>query len=139
MPAVNFSQHIRMGDAQKIREYLKNYSTKILDARLSFRIMIELHDSFQLKRKPIPDTQLTNANLTNVKMIVSPIHIAIIAKQDEIVKAIMEYILENPSNKSNSSELRKVLSMTTALEFQGEKSIHASFVSLNLTKINISK
>ena len=114
-----------MGDAEKVGEFLKNHSVDILRAKLSTEIVMRLNSSIQLNKKPHPESSQNGKHITKVKLILSPIHIAIIAKQDNIVKTISEYILKTAITKENVSKLKEVLGMKIEVKFQGDPEIYA--------------
>ena len=124
--SVDFSYDIRRGNAGKVNEFLKNNSTYVLQAKLSTEIVTELNTPIQLREKPLPYYNHDAGNLRKAKLIILPIHIAIIAKQVEIVKTILEYVSSPTSDNNNKLEIRKILGTKTKVEFpEGQDKIYA--------------
>ena len=121
--AATFANAIRMGDMKGIQYILENKPADILHSRMSFRITLQLSLADWQHNK---QRGLTSKNPTLVKLIVTPIHIAIIAKQQMAVEVILRHFMK-PGNtiSNNKEEVLRILNDKTEVQFQADPTIYS--------------
>ena len=123
----NFVDAIRMADIKRIKEILNDNSADIVQYRISFNATMKLNLTTS-KECDIPTIIHNSDNLVNVRCIVTPIHIAIIAAQEAVVEEIFEHVMSKyytGDPDSLKKEVHKILDQKTKVEFQGGPSIYS--------------
>ena len=108
--ALTLADAIRMADTPNVRKILNNKHADILKSEMSLNIKMHL-DWIGLERnstRPPSNIieELNSGDLESVKLILTPIHIAIIADQVAIVKEIFDCVL-NQYNLHSSEEVNE--------------------------------
>ena len=121
--AVAFATAIRAADTDKMKEILEKNSTDVLHAKMSLNIT--MHLSYAMQQKTIQNS----GNIATVKLIVTPIHIAIIAKQDAAVKWILGFVVSKCNNHvsagNEENEVQKILAQKTEVKFQSDAEMYS--------------
>ena len=122
---------IKDGNEEVVHEYLAKYSTEILQNELSIALELERDTIFRKSRRKDPtirksfDTNLrdyelnvSNGEISNkVILTITPIHLAIIARQISIVRIFMEKLSDEIDNEGNSNAIANILKKVAVLSF----------------------
>ena len=101
---IEFGNAVRSGSIDAMAEIIENNGTSIISRDVSFRLLRSSRNNLNRYRSK-PDL-----------MWMSPFHLAIIARQSEVVQFMLESLVANDI-LSSEKELRNLLSQTTDVKF----------------------
>ena len=117
--ALEFATAIRVGDDSFIKKFLENSTAHILDSKVRFDLRIKLSKASNCNgSKPCPSVELDPKSLEMATMVVFPLHLAILAKQDEIVRTILNHVVNTSNNHTEA--VKNALAVRTEIQFPGE-------------------
>ena len=122
---------IKDGNEEVINDYLAKYSIEILQNELSIALELERDTIFRKSRRTDPyirksfDTNLRDYKLNvgndeisnKVILTITPIHLAIIARQISIVRIFMEKLSDEIDNEGSLNVIANVLRKVAVLSF----------------------
>ena len=110
-----FANAIRAGDTNEVQSIMEDYPT-VLQSKLSFRIRLKVDNT------ALPSTfingignTINGKELETAKMHVSPLQLAIISKQESVVRMILEHVYA--SNDDGEEALEIVMDVKSVVVF----------------------
>lgn len=117
--ALEFATAIRVGDEAIIKTFLEDTTSDILDSKVRFDLKIKLTKaSTRNGSKKQSSVKFDTKPLEMATMVVFPLHLAILAKQDDIVRIILNHALNKNNNPIEA--VKKTLAVRTEIQFPQE-------------------